>query len=84
MPIFGGGLGEGKTGTQRHGGTRDGQTPQGMKGKWAQTKGGEGGSALVRETAADAGMRRREQGRTVEAIRWWVWAMSGWYMLCTR
>ena len=62
MPRFGEELGEGKAGTQKRGGTRDGQTLQGLTGTWVQAEVGKGRIAPARETAADAGTRRGEQG----------------------
>ena len=55
MPIFGGNLGKGESGTQRRRGTRDGRTPQGITGNWVQAEGGKGGSALSQETEVDSG-----------------------------
>ena len=49
MSIFGGELGEDKTGKNRRGGTRGVQTPQGQTGTWVQVEGGEGGGEPAQE-----------------------------------
>ena len=83
MPGFGGELMEGEAGKQRRGGTRDGKTPQGLTGTWMQAKGGKRGSAPSWEMSADAGIRRRAQGRAAEAGGWRVRETSMWAARCT-
>ena len=76
-----------KAGTHRNGGTCDGRTPQGLTVTWVQAVGGKGRSSTSQETAADAGMRSRAQGRVAEAGGWRVWvrvqATSRWVALHT-
>ena len=60
-------LREGKAGAQRHGGTCNRRTPQGMTGTWVKAEGGKGGSAPSRETAVDAYMWRRMKRQVAEA-----------------
>ena len=47
---------------------------KGLTGTWVKAKGVKGGSAPAQETAADAGMRRRAQGRSAESCGWQVLA----------
>ena len=83
MPKFGGELGEEETGTQRCGWTCNRKTPQGLTKTLVQDEGSKGGSAPAQGTAADAGTRRRAQGRAAEAGRWRVRAATRWAELCT-
>ena len=84
MPGFGGYLGEGKAGTQRRGGTRNGQTPPRLTGTWVQAEGVKGGSTSSQETVADAGTWRGVHGRAAEAGGCWVQVTVKWKAICIR
>ena len=78
MPIFGGELREGEAGSQgRKRDPRWATSSRGWQGpgRRSRVEGG-GGGTQSRETAADAGMWRGEQGQVAEAGKWRVHGAS--------